>query len=84
MAQRALPYEYEIEESKAGLTAFGGLPTYVDLAAATGMLKAIDRHLRIREGTQGWLAGSADDLISGVIESCRGRLCGGHREIGGG
>lgn len=32
MAQRALPYEYEIEESKAGLTAFGGLPTYVDLA----------------------------------------------------
>jgi len=55
MAQRALPYEYEIEESKAGLTAFGGLPTYVDLAAAMGMLKAIDRHLRIREGTQGWL-----------------------------
>ena len=55
MAQRALPYEYEIEESKAGLTVFGGLPTYVDLAAATGMLKAIDRYLRIREGTQGWL-----------------------------
>lgn len=55
MAQRALPYEYEIEESKAGLTVFGGLPTYVDLAAAMGMLKAIDRYLRIREGAQGWL-----------------------------
>jgi len=25
MAQRALPYEYEIEEGKAGLTAMGGL-----------------------------------------------------------
>jgi hypothetical protein len=54
MAQKTLPYQYEIEESKAGLTAFGGLPTYLDLASATGLLKAIDRHLRIREGDQGW------------------------------
>jgi hypothetical protein len=54
MAQRALPYEYEIEESKAGLTAFGGLPTYLDLASATGFLKSIDRHLRVRSGDQGW------------------------------
>jgi len=54
MAQRALPYEYEIEESKTGLTIFGGLPAYLDLASATGFLKAIDRHLRIRRGTQGW------------------------------
>jgi hypothetical protein len=54
MAQRALPYEYEIEESKAGLTAFGGLPTYLDLATATGFLKSIERHLRIRTGAQGW------------------------------
>jgi len=54
MAQKALPYEYEIEESKAGLTSFGGLPTYLDLASATGFLKSIDRHLRIRIGDQGW------------------------------
>jgi hypothetical protein len=54
MAQRALPYEYEIEESKAGLTSFGGLPTYLDLASATGFIKSIDRHLRIRTGDQGW------------------------------
>jgi len=54
MAQRALPYEYEIEESKAGLTSFGGLPTYLDLAAATGLLGSIDRHMRIRTGDQGW------------------------------
>lgn len=54
MAQRALPYEYEIEESKAGLTSFGGLPTYLDLALATGFLKSIDRHLTIRRGNQGW------------------------------
>jgi len=54
MAQRALPYEYEIEESKPGLTCFGGLPAYLELAWATGFLKSIDRHLKIRSGDQGW------------------------------
>jgi len=53
MAQRALPYEYEIEEGKAGLTAMGGLPTYLDLASATGFLRSIDGHLKIRTGDQG-------------------------------
>jgi hypothetical protein len=54
MTQRVLPYEYEIEEGKAGLTAFGGLPTYLELASATGLLKAIEGHLRVRESAQGW------------------------------
>src|SRR4030042_2611265 len=54
MAQRVLPYEYEIEEGKAGLTSFGGLPTYLDLASVTGLLKSIDRRMRIRTGEQGW------------------------------
>jgi hypothetical protein len=54
MAQRGLPYEYKIEESKAGLTSFGGLPTYLDLAASTGLLGSIDRHMGIRTGGQGW------------------------------
>lgn len=54
MAQRALPYEYEIQEGKAGLTAFGGLPAYVDLVSATGFQKSIDKHLNIRLGDQGW------------------------------
>ena len=52
MAQRGLPYEYEIEEGKSGLTALGGLPTYLDLASATGLLKSIDEHLRIRKGNR--------------------------------
>ena len=54
MAQKGLPYEYEIEDSKAGPTVFGGLPTYLDLASATGFLRSIDKHLRIRSGEQGW------------------------------
>ncbi len=54
MAQKVLPYEYEIEDGKSGLTSVGGLPTYFDLASATGLVKSIDRHLRIRTGEQGW------------------------------
>lgn len=54
MTHSVLPYEYEMEESKAGLTIFGGLPTYLDLASATGFLKSIDKHLKIRQGKQGW------------------------------
>ncbi len=54
MAQKVLPYEYEVEESNAGLTAKGGLPTYLDLATATGFVRAIDRHMKIRTGGQGW------------------------------
>lgn len=54
MAQKGLPYEYEIEEGKGGLTAFGGLPPYLDLVSATGFLKSIDKHLKIRLGAQGW------------------------------
>ena len=54
MTQKALPYEYEIEGSKVGMTCLGGLPTYLDLAASVGLLSSIDKHLKIRTGDQGW------------------------------
>ena len=54
MAQKVLPYKYEIKEEKTGMTELGGLPTYLDLAAATGLMKSIDRNLKIRRGDQGW------------------------------
>jgi hypothetical protein len=54
MAQKVLPYKYEVKEEKTGLTALGGLPTYLDLAAASGLMKSIERNLRIRTGDQGW------------------------------
>jgi hypothetical protein len=54
MAQKTLPYEYEIEDGESNLTAFGGLLPYLDLAWATGFVKSIDKHLRIRSGDQGW------------------------------
>jgi len=54
MAQKGLPYEYEFESGKSGLTSLGGLPAYLDLAWATGLLKSTDKHLMIRAGEQGW------------------------------
>ena len=54
MAQKVLPYEYEVEGGKSGLTSVGGLPTYIDLASATGLLRSIDKHIKIRTGDQGW------------------------------
>ena len=54
MAQKVLSYEYEIEDGKSGLTSVGGLPTYLDLASASGLMRSIDKHLKIRIGDQGW------------------------------
>jgi hypothetical protein len=55
MAQGVLPFQYKEQSSVSGLTAFGGLPVYLDLAQAAGLGAAIRRHLQVRgEGCQGW------------------------------
>ena len=54
MAQKVLPYKYEIKDEKTGLTAIGGLSTYLDLASASGLMKSIERNLKVRRGGQGW------------------------------
>ena len=53
IAQGLLPFKYEEERQGFGVTALGGLPTYLDLAEASGMWKSIDRHVGMRGG-QGW------------------------------
>jgi hypothetical protein len=37
IAQGVLPIKYELERSEAGMTALGGLPLYLDLAAVIGL-----------------------------------------------
>jgi len=54
MTQKVLAYEYEIEEGKSGLPSVGGLPTYLDLAYKSGLVRSIERHLRIRAEDQDW------------------------------
>ena len=55
MAQGVLPFQYQAQSTVKGLTALAGLPSYLDLAQASGLREAIRRHLSVRgENTQGW------------------------------
>jgi hypothetical protein len=54
MAQGILPFKYEVEKQESGMTALGGLATYLDLAHASGLWRSIDRHIKVRAGEQGW------------------------------
>jgi len=48
MAQRLLPYQYEVERSKASVTALAGLPIAMDMAVAAGLLESMGEHLQAR------------------------------------
>lgn len=52
MPQGILPYKYEKEKTASGMTSFGGLPVYLDLASVLNLGESIVRHLHIK--IQGW------------------------------
>ncbi len=54
MAQGVLPFKYEAERASTGMTALAGLPTYLDLAKVVGLSKSVEKHLKVRDGDQGW------------------------------
>jgi hypothetical protein len=54
MAQGLLPFKYEEEKQTTGMTALAGLPVYLDLARKMGVSTSIQKHLTVREGSQGW------------------------------
>lgn len=54
MSQGILNFQYEREKTDTGMTALGGLPAYLDLAQVAGLSKSISKHLRVRDGSQGW------------------------------
>ena len=54
MSQGILPFKYEAEKETTGMTALAGLPVYLDLARVIGLTQSIERHLKVREGSQGW------------------------------
>lgn len=54
MKQGVLPFQYEQEKTTTGMTALAGLPAYVELAQVAGLSRSIERHVRLREGGQGW------------------------------
>lgn len=54
MTQGVLPFQYEEEKTSTGMTALAGLPAYLDLARVAGLADSVERHVRLREGGQGW------------------------------
>ena len=54
MAQGVLPFQYAGEKESVGTTALGGLPLYLDLVKACGLIDSIREHVNVA-GKQGWL-----------------------------
>jgi hypothetical protein len=54
MAQGVLRFQYEGEGSASGMTSLAGLPVYLELVRASGLVDAIRQHVRVA-GEQGWL-----------------------------
>jgi len=54
MAQRLLPFQYEVEKKLEGMTSLAGLPLYLELAHCMGLGRLISEHVQARAGNQGW------------------------------
>lgn len=53
MPQGILSFKYEEEKNSSGMTSLAGLPTYLDLSYAAGLVDSIKKNIRIK-GKQGW------------------------------
>lgn len=65
MTQGELGFKYEADESKVGMTGFGGMGVYLDLICRSGLVRSIERHVKAREGGQGWT--DAEVVLSVVL-----------------
>ncbi len=73
MAQGVLPFKYEKEKLKSDMTAFGGLPTYLDLAHVVGLSKSVEQHIGVRRDSQGWTDSQA--VMSLILLNLSGGDC---------
>ena len=73
MSQGILPFKYEAEKKTTGMTALAGLPAYLDLARVIGLGQSIQRHLKVREGSQGWT--DSQMMLSLVLLNLAGGDC---------
>lgn len=73
MTQGVLPFKYEKDKGGAGLTAFGGIGAYLDLASGSGFIRSLERHVRVRAGAQGW--SDAEMVLSVVLLNLVGGDC---------
>lgn len=64
MTQVALPFKYEQEKKGLGLTALAGLPFYLDMARVMDLADSIDRHVTVRQDSQG---GTDSQVVMSLI-----------------
>ncbi len=55
------------------MTTLTGLPLYLDLAQVMGLSKSIQKHLKIRENSQGWT--DSQVVLSLVLLNLAGGNC---------
>jgi hypothetical protein len=65
MTQGELPFKYEEDKSKVGMTGLGGIGLYLDLMSRSGMVGSIEGNVEARTGGQGWT--DAEVVLSLVI-----------------
>ena len=73
MTQGELAFKYEVDQQGEGMTGLGGIGTYLDLACRSGMLRSIERHVKARQGGQGWT--DAEHVLSLVMLNLVGGDC---------
>jgi hypothetical protein len=73
MTQGELAFKYEIDHQGAGMTGMGGIGTYLDLACRSGMVGSIERHMKARQGEQGWT--DAETVVSLMMLNLVGGEC---------
>ena len=54
MPQARLPFHYAEESKSTGMTSVSGLAMYLEVAHAAGLSESASRHVKVREGAQGW------------------------------
>src|SRR4030042_5808073 len=73
MTKGELAFKYEVDHQGAGMTGMGGIGPYLDLACRSGMVRSSERHVKARQGGQGWT--DAEHVVSLVMLNLVGGDC---------
>ena len=63
MPQTRLPFHYAEESKPTGVTSVSGLAMYLEVAHAAGLSESASRHVKVREGAQGWTDAQMDTSL---------------------
>ena len=53
MPQGVLDFHYLRETGRSGMTSLAGLPAWLELGQVLGLAESIERHMKVRQGSQG-------------------------------